>query len=313
MKKFLVNYGTMLIFVMCCFAIAFRSEYFLTRINLENIIKQSAIIGIMACGMFPVLITANIDISVGALLCLSGVLSAKLFGLGAPLILVFILPVLTTMLISLCSSIFVTKFRVHPFIITLGTMYVVRGLVYVVTQEETLTSIAYPIVFLGSGSIYSIPMLSILLFISALVMYIFIHKTRTGIYLQAVGGNLQTAREWGLNPEFLTKLSFVISGMFTGLAGILNTGRMMTVEPQTGVGFEFQVIGAFVVGGGVLFAGEGSVLKTIFGVFIFSIISNGMDLLQVSPFIQLVTRGMLIILVVGISSFLSHRINTDGK
>lgn len=303
MKKFLGNYSTMLILVIGCLIIPFKSEYFLTRINLENIIRQSAIIGIMACGAVPVLLSGNIDISIGALLGLSGVLSAKLFDLGAPIILVFIIPVLTTMLISLGNSILITKFQIHPFIITLGVMYVVRGFIYVITQEETFTNIAYPILVLGSGSIYSIPILSIILFTLALVMYIFIHKTRTGIYIQAVGGNVQTAREWGLNPKILTNLVFVISGMFTGLAGIFNTGRMLSVEAQVGVGFEFQVIGAFVIGGGVLFAGEGSVLKTLLGVFVFSIINNGMNLLQISPFIQLITRGMIIIFVIGMSLF----------
>ena len=121
MKRFLDNYGTLLIFTIICLLIAFRSDYFMTRMNLENILKQSAIIGIMACGMVPVLLSGNVDISVGALVGLSAALNAKLFSLGFPLILVFIIPVLVTMLFSLGSGILITKLRLDSFIVTLGT------------------------------------------------------------------------------------------------------------------------------------------------------------------------------------------------
>ena len=303
MRKFLANYGTMLIFAIVCLIMPFGSEYFLKRINLENILKQSSIIGIMACGMVPVLLSGNIDISIGALMGMSGALCAKLSGLDAPLSLVFIIPVLVTMLISLCSGILITKLRLNPFIVTLGIMYIARGFIYVVTQEESLGNIADLVLILGSGSIYNIPILPIIFFMLAFLMYIFMHKTRTGNYIRAVGGNEQTALEWGLNPGTLTNLAFMISGLFTGIAGILNLGRMMCAEAQSGVGFEFQVLAAFVIGGGVLFAGEGSVGKTLLGVFLVSIINNGMDLLNILPFIQLITKGMIVIIAVGMVAF----------
>lgn len=306
-KRFFSNNSMLIIFIIGCLIIPFKSEYFLTRTNLENIINQSAILGIMAMGMISVLLSGHIDISVGALLGLSGVLSVKLFNLGAPLILVFIIPVLAIMLMSLVSAILITKLHLNSFVITLGIMFIARGFIYVITQENTLTNIAHLVLVLGSESIYSIPILSIILFVLTLVMYIFIHKTRMGLHIQAVGGNVQTAREWGLNPEIITILAFVISGIFTGIAGILYTGRMMSAGPQAGLGLEFQVIGAFVLGGGVLFFGEGNVLKTILGVFVFSIINNGMNLLRILAFTQIVVRGIIIIIVVGMSSFLYRK------
>jgi len=312
MKKFLSKNGTLMVFVIICLMIPLKSEYFLKRTNVENILRQSAIIGIMASGMVPVFLSGNIDLSIGALLGLSGALSAKLSGLGAPLILIFIIPVLVTMLISSGTGILITKLRLNSFIVTLGTMYIARGFMLVVTQEETLWDIPDLVLILGSGNMCNIPILPIIFFMLVLVMYIFIHKTRTGNYIQAVGGNEQTALEWGLNPENLRNVAFMISGLFTGIAGVLNTGRMMCAEAQAGTGFEFQVIGAFVIGGGVLFAGEGSVGKTILGVFLVSIINNAMSLLNIPPPIQLIVMGTIVIFAVRMVAFFRQQ-NSFGR
>ncbi len=284
------------------------SPRFLTIQNLSNVARQTAVINIMALGMTLIIISGGIDLSVGSVMGFAGILGTLLLQAGWPLPLALAGAMAAGMTWGLINSLLISQLHVSPFIATLGTLGAARGVTLVITDGLPVVRLPHSFGFLGDGNILKVvPVpLAILVTLALLTGYLLKH-TRLGRYAYAIGSNREAARYAGIPITAYLIAIYMISGAFTGLAGMIESSRLMTGQPTSGQGYELSVIAAVVIGGGSLAGGEGRVSGTIVGAFIMSLISNGSNLLDVSPFWQQVLIGSVIVLAVAVDEFRKRR------
>jgi ribose transport system permease protein len=318
--------------VLCFFFWQQKPEVFLRPANLAVIMRFVATFGLLAIGELLVIITGGIDLSVGSMTALTGVLVATLMmkGISAipPLDMIFqsaspIAPLLSIILVlafaglvGLYHGLFVTKLRIPPFIITLGTWLMASGAGAFITR-------GYPIVFpsdfpfltLGQGELIlgqgegalQLPNMFIILVAVALFVAFILNSTTLGRHIYAVGGNIEAARVSGINVDRIRKFCFVSSGITGGLVGILLASRLGQGTPTVGTAYELWAIAATVIGGTSLFGGEGTVLGVILGAAIMGVMQNGMVLLNVSSYLQNVVLGVVLVIAVTWDMWRRHR------
>jgi ribose transport system permease protein len=284
-----------------CTVISFLSPFFLTWQNIFNVLRQFSVIAILAVGQGLIIITGGIDLSVGALLGLMGVLAAHLSALGLSPLLVFPLTLILGGLAGSISGLLVTKVRINPFIVTLGMMSVARGVSLLLTGGMPV-SIDNGITFLGGGYIGMVPVSVIIMFIVAVCGYIFTTRTLPGRNIYAIGNNERAARLSGIQTDKMKIMVYVIMGALCALSGMIVSGTLNTAEPAAGTGYELDVIAAVVIGGASLAGGKGSIIGIIMGAAIMGVLRNGFVLLQVSAYWQVVTIGLVIIGAVALDS-----------
>lgn len=296
---FLSKYGIYFAFVLLLGLLAASSPPFRTLSNLENILQQISVNGILAIGMTLVIITAGIDLSVGSVLALSGVVATSFAHPGAHrLIVPMALGLLAGLVCGTVNGLLIAKKRLAPFIVTLGMMTVARGLALVYTNGRPVINLSDSYNAIGGGAVAGIPY-SALIFLSVVLSGIFIlHLTRFGRYVYAVGGNELAAKVSGVNTDRILIGVYALAGALAGVAGIVLSSRIMSGQPATGVGYELDAIAAVVIGGTSLSGGVGSIAGTLVGVFIIGVMNNGLDLLNVSSYWQLVLKGLIIVLAV---------------
>jgi ribose transport system permease protein len=273
---------------------------FLTATNLSSVVRQTAVINIMALGMTMVIITGGIDLSVGAILAMGGLLGTMAMAKGQAIPVGIFIGVLAGAVWGFLNGFLTTRLRINSFIVTLGTLGIVRGLTLVVSNGLPVHEIPAGFSFLGEGTILGIPFVLWVLLVCALVVHFILEHTKLGRYSFAIGSNPDAAFYAGIPVAFHTTAVYAICGALTGLAGMIEASRLMTGQPTAGQGYELQAIAAVVIGGGSLRGGEGSVLGTLIGAFIMGLLSNGSDLLGVSPYWQQVIIGAIIILAVSV-------------
>ena len=301
-RKFFKKYGIMISFLIITVIISIITPKFLSFRNIMNILRQSSIVGIMAIGTTFVIIGGDIDISVGATLALAAAVVLKLqtvmhWGFAIPIAL------LVGILIGLINGILRAKVKIVAIIATLGTMVIVRGLVFIYTGGYPITGASEGFKFIGSGYLLGIPFPIILLFILVAFWQFILSKTRTGRYACAIGGNKEATRLSGVPVDFYHILTFTIGGLMAALAGIVYASRLTSVIPKAGDGMELEAIAATVIGGTSISGGEGSVVGTLVGVLLLTVIYNVFNLLGVQTYVQLIARGAIILVVVGIDSY----------
>ncbi len=278
------------------------SEYFLTAENILNVTLQTSIVAIIAVGMTFVILTAGIDLSVGALVAFSGVVATSVLKLEMPLSVVFPLAVLVGVLVGTFSGIvsgfFITKFNITPFIVTLALMTIWRGAAYMYTDGRPIWGLPEEFGMLGGGRIADIPIPTVLMLVVYAIAYVILKHTRYGRHVYAVGGNREAARLAGVNTKGVLLSVYVICGVLTALSGILLASRMNSGQPNAGLMYELDVIAAVVVGGTSLFGGRGSVVGTFFGAMLIGVLRNGLNLLDVGSYVQSVVLGIVILLAV---------------
>lgn len=280
------------------------SPYFFTTSNILNVFRQVSIISIVAVGMTCVIISGGIDLSVGSTLALSSVLVAILLKQGMSMMVSIMAGILLGGLIGLFSSFLITsRIRTPPFIATLATMSIARGLTMVVTGGRPIYGLPLKFGFIGGGYIFGIPFPVIIMLIIVLVGHVFITYSVEGIYLFAVGGNPEAARLSGINISKIKIIAYVLSGVTAAIAGVILASRLTSVEPLSGVGYELDAIAASVIGGADLMGGEGNLLGTFMGALIMGILRNGLNLLNVSTYWQQVVIGLVIAITVAIGTF----------
>ena len=201
----------------------------------------------------------------------------------------------------------ITRLRVAPFIVTLGTLGIVRGLTLIITNGLPVHRIPQGFSYLGEGTLAGVPFVLWLLLVCALATHLVLERTRLGRYTFAIGSNEEAAIYTGVPVKFDLTAVYAIAGMLTGLAGMIEASRLMTGQPTAGNGYELQAIAAVVIGGGSLHGGEGSVVGTLIGAFIMGLLSNGSDLLGVSPYLQQAIIGGVIILAVTVDEVRKRR------
>ncbi len=283
------------------------SPYFLTRTNLSSLVRQTAVINIMALGMTIIIISGGIDLSVGAILAMGGLVGTMAMEKGMPILAGVAIGLGVGLLCGLLNGILITRLRIAPFIVTLGTLGIFRGATLLISNGLPVNRIPASFSFLGEGNLLGVPFVLWLLVVCAAGMHFVLEHTRLGRYSFAIGSNPAAAVYAGIPVAFYTTAVYAIGGLLTGLAGMIEASRLMTGQPTAGNGYELQAIAAVVIGGGSLHGGEGSVVGTLIGAFIMGLLSNGSDLLGISNYVQQVIIGAVIILAVTVDEFRKRR------
>jgi ribose transport system permease protein len=291
-----------------CIIISILSPYFLTINNIFNVLRQFAVIAILAVGQGLIIITGGIDLSVGALLGLMGVITALLASGGLHASIVFVVCIIAGCIIGSLNGLLITKVRINPFIVTLGMMSVYKGVALLITGGLPI-SIDNSIIFLGSGYIGPIPVSVIIMVIIAVIGYIFATKTLLGRNIYAVGNNERAAKLSGIRVDNVKIIVYTIMGGLCALSGIILSGTLATAEPAAGTGYELDVIAAVVIGGASLAGGRGSIIGVILGAAIMGVLRNAFVLLQISAYWQVVTIGVVIIAAVALDSIKNRNKN----
>jgi ribose/xylose/arabinose/galactoside ABC-type transport system permease subunit len=290
MKTWLSRYAIVLALGAECLFLALTTDSFFTSANLSNVLRQNAFTAILAAGMTFVILTAGIDLSVGSVVGLSGVLCADLLVRGVPMPVAVAAGVLIGGATGALNGAAVTLLRVPAFIATLATMLIVRGVAFKYTDARTISGLPATFGVLSSGIVTASIMLLIFA-LSALVLT----RTPFGRHVYAVGGNESAAWLSGIRVARVRLAVYVVSGLSAGLAGVLVASRLNAGYPRAGEYYELDAIAAVVVGGTSLFGGSGSVWSALAGAFFIGILNNGLNLYRVSPYEQLVVKGFVLL------------------
>ncbi len=296
----LSRYGIVIAFVVLCAALSGLNEYFFTRHNITNVLRQASINGILAIGQTFVILTGGIDLSVGSLVAVCGILGALVVTGGTPHspALALLIGVAAGAGFGVVNGALVARLRVPAFVATLGMLSVARGLTFISNDGMPVPSLADSFLTLGQGFVAGVPVPVILFGLTVLVAWVVLRFTTYGRYVYAVGGNERSARTSGIATRRVIFSVYVISGALAGLSGLLLAARTTSALPQAGLSYELDAIAAVVIGGTSLTGGVGSVVGTLFGALIIAVISNGLDLMGVSSYYQQVIKGAIIVLAV---------------
>ena len=311
-KQQLAKFQSLLALVLMVSALSIaRPESFLTVDNGMNVLRQISINLCLSIGMTMIIVSGGIDLSVGSVLALSGAIAAGLLKNGIALpswntslqFTVFgaiVAGIAVGLVAGLVNGLVITRFRVPPFVATLGMLGIARGLTMRWTQHHPITDLGDEFAFIGLGHFLGVPMP---VWISAALVVVFViitRRTRFGRYLYAVGGNERTATLSGLNVNRIKLKVYALGGGLAGVAGLLLTARLNAADPKMGEGDELDSIAAVVIGGTSLSGGRGSILGTVLGCLIIGVMNNGLSLMGVSSDWQLVIKGAVIIVAVAI-------------
>lgn len=277
---------------------------FLKVDNILTIALQVTPYAILGFGLTFVLITGGTDLSAGSVLGFGGIVCAKAITLGVSIPVSIVLGILAGVLAGLINGLFVTKLNVTPFIATLGTQFAFRGLTQLVGQGKPVSiralgdeKIISVFQFIGSGTIFGkVPFPTVIMIVTAIILGIILSKTAFGRRLYAVGSNEEAARLSGINVIKTKLIAYIICGATASMAGILLAARLVSAQSNAGQGYELEGIAAAVIGGTSVMGGEGGILGTVIGAFVMGVLRNGLNLLKVDAFVQMVIIGIIIVL-----------------
>ncbi len=307
-----VEAGPILILLLLAAAMTALSPFFLTGRNLTNLGFQTSIVAVLALGQLLVILTRGIDLSVGAVVALSGVLGGIVA--GAPIadgagggLAVIAAMGLAGLAVGAANGLILVKGRVmNPFIVTLGTLSIVRGLALVISDAETVTGLPAAVGTLGTGKLGPVPVPAVLVVALAALAWVLLARTQWGRWIYAVGGNPEGARRMGIPVDRVLMSVYVLCGLAAGIAGLLVAGRTNAGSPNAGQLLELDAITAVIIGGASFFGGRGSVANVVAGALIIGVIRNGLNLLDVTPFWQLVAIGSLVIVSLELDVLRGH-------
>ena len=270
------------------------SPYFFTMHNILNIMDQTVVLGIVAVGATLVILTGGIDLSVGSVMGMAGIV----FGLSFPVLGFYLavpLCLLAGALAGCFSGILVTRVGLAPFVATVGMMSIARSQAYVLSGAKSINALPPQIEFLGNATVMGIPLNFICLIALYLFMWFFLSRTKLGRSVYAIGSNEEAARLAGVAVVPIKTMCYALSGFFAALASIFLSSRILSIDPLAGNGLELESIAAVVIGGASLFGGRGSIIGTLMGVFIMVLIRNGLNLMKVDPYWHGTAIGSVII------------------
>ncbi len=296
----LIDYGIYIAFVLLCLALAVASPVFATPENLFNVALQSSINALLAFGMTFVILTAGIDLSVGSLVAVAGAVGGGLMVSGVAWPVALLAGLIAGTLLGFANGVAVTAFRIPPFIATLAMLSIGRGLTQLYTGGRPFTGLDPTFNQLGQGSVGPIPIPVLVMLVTVGISWLVLRHTVFGRNVYAVGSNPEAARLAGVRVTRVLLGVYTISGFLSALGGLVLTARLSSAQPTAGLGFELDAIAAVVVGGTSLAGGEGSILRTLIGALIIGVLNNGLNLLNVDPFIQPVVKGAVILIAVGL-------------
>jgi len=300
------------------FAMTFLSGNFATSDNFFNVMRQVSVNLCISVGMTLVILTGGIDLSVGSVLALSGAVAAGLMknGLaleGPDLFVGFtfwgcvLAALLIGALLGAFNGLMITRFKLPPFVATLGMLTIARGLTMLYTNGFPITGLGKSVSFLGTGWFAGVPMPVWIAVLVVVFFAFYMKKTRTGRYIYAIGGNEKASLLSGINVSKVLLLVYTLSGVLSAVAGLLVTARLDSAQPNAGSGYELDAIAAVVIGGTSMSGGKGSIAGTVVGALIIGVLNNGLVLLDVSPFWQQVIKGFVIIGAVVLDKYSSKK------
>ncbi|MDX3924256.1 MAG: ABC transporter permease [Shinella sp.] len=298
------EYGIFLAFLLLAFILSVSNQYFLTAGNISNVLLQTSINGILAIGMTFVILTRGIDLSVGSVVALAGIVSASFVtssstagvaGAPYPFFVALAVGLLVGIACGVLVGLIVSRFAVPAFVATLGMLSAARGLTLIYGGGRPVPALTPEFRWIGTGNILGVPMPVILLAIVFLVSWWVLTRTRFGRYIYAVGGNPHAAKTSGINVTRIRFLVYVISGGLSGLAGMILSARTGSALPQAGIAYELDAIAAVVIGGTSLSGGVGRITGTLIGALIIGVMNNGLDLMGIQSYYQQVLKGALIV------------------
>ncbi|TKK32742.1 ribose ABC transporter permease [Pseudomonas sp. CFBP13528] len=277
------------------------SDTFLTASNLSNIARQVSINAIIAVGMTCVILTGGIDLSVGPVMALSGTLTAGLMVAGLPPGLAIGAGMLVGVAFGIGNGLFVAYLHMPPIIVTLATMGIARGLGLMYTDGYPISGLPEWFAVFGRASVLGIQVPILIMLLTYLAAYVLLQHTRIGRYIYAIGGNEEAVRLSGVRAARFKLLVYGISGLTAAIAGLVLTSRLMSGQPNAGVSFELDAIAAVVLGGASIAGGRGVIVGTLLGAMLLGVLNNGLNMLGVSPYVQSVIKGAIILLAIFIS------------
>lgn len=287
------------ILVLLSVILSFLSKEFFTVVNITNILRQQAMVAISAAGATFIMITTGLDISVGSTIAFSGVVFAKLVQSGMPLLPACMIAILMGGVVGAINAAMIVGAKINPVIATLGTMYAIRGVAYLVAGGTTIAN-GLPENFnqLGRGYIGIFPIPVIIMLVVYLVFHLVLSRTLLGKYTYAIGGNIETSRLSGIPVKRVLACLYVLTGLLTGFSGTIMASRLSSGNPNIGSGFEFDVIVAVFLGGVSTKGGEGTIIGTFIGAMIVGVLSNGLNLLGINAFYQYIIKGIVLVCAV---------------
>lgn len=307
------NMGIIIAFLVLCIFLTVNpktSGSFFTQKNLFNVLRQISTNLYLACGMTMVIILGGIDLSVGSIIALSGCISAGCVArYDLPLPVAIAVGLAVGLMVGVFNGVFICRTTIPPFIVTLATMNIAKGLAYVYTGGSPVRVVTKEWQFLGAGYIGPVPTPVVILAVVLIVTGIIMNKTKIGRHIYAVGGNAQAAKFSGIKVANVKFFVHAFSGLMAGLAGVVLASRMYSGQPTAGDSAEMDAIAAVVVGGTSMSGGSGKIGGTIIGGLIIGVLNNGLNLMNVNSFWQYVVKGTVILLAV----FIDYIRNRNSK
>ncbi|PYT03646.1 MAG: ribose ABC transporter permease [Acidobacteria bacterium] len=299
--------------VALCILIAALEPRFLSAGNLAGVARQTAVITVIAMGMTVVMVSGGIDLSVGSVMALSGVMGALAMVSGASVIIGVAVAIAAGTVCGLLTGTAIAVLRIPAFIVTLGAMGIYRGIALLVTDGKAVVGVPSSFGYLAEGNLLGIvPVPLLIVVLVAAATHFLLVNTRPGRYCYAIGSNIEAARYSGIRVSRYQVLFYALLGALTGLAGSIESARLVTGQPTAGEGYELRVIAAVVIGGGSLAGGQGTVTGTIIGALIMGVLANGANLLGISSFAQQVVIGAVIVLAVTFDEFQRRRLEATS-
>jgi ribose/xylose/arabinose/galactoside ABC-type transport system permease subunit len=308
------KYGTYFVLLGLVILFSAIAPNFGTSNNIILLLRQSSFTFISAVGLTFVMISGGMDLSVGAQIVLTNVLTAIMMArLGVPVGVAIPLCLLLGTLLGLLNGFLAVRLKVHPLIITLGTMTVFRGMGYIAANGSTVSGLPESFKWFGQGYIGPIPVPIIIMIIVGVIGWFVLTKTYFGRYIFALGGNEEAARLAGVNTNQLKMIVFGICGFFSGITSVLLLSRVFSGQVYTGQGMEFDCMTAAVLGGISFKGGEGSITGLLSGVLIIAVLNNALQLLSLGDYYQMVIKGIVLMAAVGLDTYQNNRLAKAKK
>ena len=293
------NAGILIGLVALCVVISFRSDRFLTQDNIMNVLRQISSNMYLACAMTMILIAGGIDLSVGSIVAVTGVTAGTLLNIGVPIPLTILICLVLGGLYGTITGVIITNTTLPPFIVTYSMMQILRGATYVYTGGTTVRVDNRAFINLGTGYAFGfLPLPVVYLLIVFVIVFIVLNKTSLGRHIYAVGGNEKAAKFSGINVKKTRMFVYIFSGVMGALAGMVLCARSYSGNPLAGDGAEMDAIAACVLGGASMAGGYGFVGGTLIGALIIGLLNNGLNLMRIDSYWQIILKGIVILVAV---------------
>lgn len=302
MKRFLIEQKSLIALVVLIIGVSTLNENFFTLNNIFNILQQTSVNAIIAVGMTLVILTSGIDLSVGSVFALTGAVAASIIGQEMNPFIAIVAALALGAFIGFGSGVIIAKGKLQAFIATLVMMLIIRGATQVYTQGSPIglgmSDYAFMFEWIGFGRLLGIPMPVIIMAVVFMIAGYILKFTKLGRHIYAVGGNESATRLSGINVDRVKIIVYMISGLLCAIAAMIEVSRLSSAQPTAGMGYEMDAIAAVVLGGTSMAGGRGKIVGTLIGALILGFLNNGMNLLGVDAYYQMIVKGAVILLAV---------------